>query len=195
LAGWHCTNTRASTRGELTCYSTFIGVESLLTHLSALKAVSESLSIFLNDPSSPHLGLAIELTSKGFTTWQSYVDPMDLLRRLFFLSTHNPPSNTPSGGANLAAQARLAVLHVASSNPALFMSTLSMDILDAKSAEGRKSIMKLCVFMARKKPQVLEHSLPKIAEAVVKSLDPNVGKMREDVWQAATVILNELVLA
>jgi hypothetical protein len=149
----------------------------------------------LNDPSSPHLGLAIELTSKGFTTWQSYIDPMELLRRLFFLSTHNPPSDTPSGGANLAAQARLAVLHVASSNPALFMSTLSMDILDAKSAEGRKSIMKLCVFMARKKPQVLEHSLPKIAEAVVKSLDPNVGKMREDVWQAATVILNELVLA
>jgi hypothetical protein len=77
------------------------------------------------------------------------------------------------------------------------MSTLSMDILDAKSAEGRKSIMKLCVFMARKRPTVLEHGLPRIAEAVVKSLDPNVGsgKMRDDVWEAATVILNELVLA
>lgn len=55
--------------------------------------------------------------------------------------------------------------------------------------------MKLCVFMARKKPAVLENGLPRIAEAVVKSLDPNVGKMRDDVWQAATVILNELVLA
>jgi hypothetical protein len=55
--------------------------------------------------------------------------------------------------------------------------------------------MKLCVFMARKKPQVLENGLPRIAEAVVKSLDPNIGKMRDDVWEAATVILNELVLA
>jgi hypothetical protein len=75
------------------------------------------------------------------------------------------------------------------------MSTLSMDILDAKTVEGRTSIMKLCVFMARKKPQVLENGLPRIAEAVVKSLDPNIGKMRDDVWEAATVILNELVLA
>ena len=75
------------------------------------------------------------------------------------------------------------------------MSTLSMDILDAKTTEGRTSIMKLCVFMARKNPGVLENGLPRIAEAVVKSLDPNVGKMRDDVWEAATVILNELVLA
>lgn len=55
--------------------------------------------------------------------------------------------------------------------------------------------MKLCVYMARKRPDVLENSLPRVVEAVVKSLDPNVGKMREDVQQTATVILNELVLA
>lgn len=113
---------------------------------------------------------------------------MDLLRQLFHLSTRKDAST-------VNAQARLAVLLVASSNPALFMSTLSMDILNAESAEGRNSIMKLCVYMARKKPEVLENGLPRIAEAVVKSLDPNIGKMREDVWQAATVILNELVLA
>lgn len=113
---------------------------------------------------------------------------MELLRRLFHLSTRKDSSSS-------SAHARLAVLHVASSNPALFMSTLSMNILDAKSAEGRTSIMKLCVYMARKKPELLENGLPRIAEAVVKSLDPNIAKMRDDVWQAATVILNELVLA
>ena len=114
---------------------------------------------------------------------------MEMLRLLFYLSTHTPPS--PS----ISAQARIAVLHVATTNPALFMSTLSMDILDAKTSEGRTSIMKLCVYMARKNPSVLENGLPRIAEAVVKSLDPNIGKMREDVREAATVILNELVLA
>ena len=137
----------------------------------------------------PHLAIAIELASKGFTTWQTYLDPMEMLRLLFYLSTHTPPS--PS----ISAQARIAVLHVATTNPALFMSTLSMDILDAKTSEGRTSIMKLCVYMARKNPSVLENGLPRIAEAVVKSLDPNIGKMREDVREAATVILNELVLA
>ncbi|EIW71713.1 hypothetical protein TREMEDRAFT_27484 [Tremella mesenterica DSM 1558] len=166
---------------------------------SALKAVADSVVLYLDDPHCIHLELAVELCSKGFQTWQTYVDAMDLLRRLFHLATHkeNPSSSNTSiiGNSHIAAHARLAVLHVASSNPGLFMSTLSMDILDARSAEGRKSIMKLCVFMARKQPAILENGLPRIAEAVVKSLDPNTGKMREDVWQAATVILNELVQA
>lgn len=36
-------------------------------------------------------------------------------------------------------------------------------------------------------------SLPRLAEAVVKSLDPTVTALRETVQQSATVILNELV--
>lgn len=159
---------------------------------TALKAVADSLALYLHDPNRTHVGLAIELTSKSFATWQSYVDAMDLLRRLFVLATHKEMS---AGGPSVAALARLAVLHVASSNAPLFMSTLSMDILDAKTVEGRTSIMTLCVFMARKRPALLENGLPRICEAVVKSLDPNVGKMRDDVWEAATVILNELVQA
>ncbi|WWD20135.1 hypothetical protein CI109_104611 [Kwoniella shandongensis] len=164
---------------------------------SALKAIAESVTLYLHETKGLHLPLAVELCSKGFATWQSYVDPSDLLRRLFHLSTskESASSTYSISGTSIAAQSRLAVLHVASSNAPLFMSTLSMDILDARSAEARSSIMKLCVFMARKKPAVLENGLPRIAEAVVKSLDPNVGKMRDDVWQAATVILNELVLA
>ena len=157
---------------------------------SALKTVAESISLYLHDPNATHVALAIELCSKGFSTWQAYLDPMNLLRRLFYLATHKDAS-----GANTAAIARLAVLHVASNNAPLFMTTLSMDILDAKSVEGRTSIMKLCVFMARKRPALLENGLPRICEAVVKSLDPNAGKMRDDVWEAATVILNELVQA
>ncbi|WWC92997.1 uncharacterized protein L201_007961 [Kwoniella dendrophila CBS 6074] len=166
---------------------------------NVLKSIAESIAIFLQSNSFSLLSLAIELCSKGFATWQSYIDPSELLRRLFYLSTNkefSSSSNSGYGGTtSIAAQSRLAVLHVASLNPALFMSTLSMDILDAKSVENRTSIMKLCVFISRKKPNLLENGLPKIAEAIVKSLDPNIGKMRDDVWQAATVILNELVLA
>ena len=162
---------------------------STLTDGSALKAAADSIFLALSNPASPLLPLSIELIQSAFQTWQTYLDPMDLLRLLFHLSTHNPPP--PS----ISAQARLAVLRIADQFPGLFMSTLSMDILDAKTAEGRTSIMKLCVFMARKKPSVIQNGLPRICESVVKSLDPNIGKMREDVWEAATVILNELVLA
>lgn len=180
---------------------TFVHSARANADVSALKAIAESVSLYLESEDPSRLGLAIELASKGFSTWQTFIDPAEMLRRLFFLSTNTQPgtnigNNSPATEtSNIAAQARLAVLHVASCNAALFMSTLSMDILDARTAEGRKSIMKLCVYMARKKPEVLENSLPKVVEAVVKSLDPNVGKMREDVQQTATVILRELVLA
>lgn len=155
----------------------------------ALKSVAQSIAMYLDDPKCIHVDLAIELCSKGFSTWQTYVDPMKLLRRLFFLSTQK------EHGPSLAAQARLAVLHVASTNAPLFMSTLSMDIMDAQTVEDRTSIMKLCIYLARKRPTLLENGLPRIAEAVVKSIDPNVGKMRDHVWEAATEILRELVSA
>lgn len=167
-----------------------------LTFASVLKQTALSIALYLHDDQSPHKALAIELCSKGFQTWQAYTDAMDLLRRLFHLATRKEPQASSSvTGSGIAAQARIAVLHIAGSNTPLFMTTLSMDILDAQSVEHRTSIMKLCVFMARKRPEILEHGLPRIAEAVVKSLDPNIASMREEVWHAATVILNELVLA
>jgi len=43
------------------------------------------------------------------------------------------------------------------------------------------------------KPLVLYTNLPRVAEAVVKSLDPTISALRETVQQSATFILNELV--
>lgn len=43
------------------------------------------------------------------------------------------------------------------------------------------------------KPLVLHTSLPRLAEAVVKSLDPTHKQMRAETQSAATVILHELV--
>lgn len=53
--------------------------------------------------------------------------------------------------------------------------------------------MKLVAFMAKRRPLVLYSSLARIAEAVVKSLDPNVSVLRDAVQQTATVILDSLV--
>lgn len=47
--------------------------------------------------------------------------------------------------------------------------------------------------LGNQKPLVLYTSLPRLAEAVVKSLDPTITSLRETVHEAATVILNELV--
>lgn len=49
------------------------------------------------------------------------------------------------------------------------------------------------VVCTEQRPLVLHTSLPRIAEAIVKSLDPTVTDLRQTVHQAATVILDELV--
>ncbi|GAA5940493.1 WD40 repeat domain-containing protein [Sporobolomyces koalae] len=155
-----------------------------------LKTLSAGIVAYLEDARHPfRQALATEMCSRGFHIWQHYIDAMALVRQLFSIAIGRNPS-TPS---DLRALARTATVHVAGVNSPLFMSTLLFDILNAPTAVSRNSTLKLLGFMIRKKPLVLYHSLPRVAEAVVKSLDPTVSDLRETVHQTATVILNELV--
>lgn len=154
-----------------------------------LKDVALSVSLHLQSSNSPYRLLAIELASTGFQIWQHSVDPLPLLRSLFHLSTSKPPATEPT----LAAQARTAILSIASSNTPLFTTTLSFDILNATSPQQRNATMKLVAWLTKKRPLVLYASLSRIVEAVVKSLDPNVQTVREAVLETTTVILDSLV--
>ncbi|GAA5900483.1 hypothetical protein JCM5296_001559 [Sporobolomyces johnsonii] len=157
---------------------------------SVLKDLSVSITTYLDESSHPiHQSVATELCSRGFHIWQNYVDAMALVRQLFAIAIGRNPA-TPN---DLRGLARMATLHVAGVNTPLFMTTLLFDILNAPTAVARNATLKLLGFMIRKKPLVLYTSLPRVAEAVVKSLDPTVAALRETVHQAATVVLNELV--
>ncbi|ORY76900.1 hypothetical protein BCR35DRAFT_280286 [Leucosporidium creatinivorum] len=161
-----------------------------LLSAAVLKDIALSVGLYLDDDSHPyHQSIATELCSRGFNIWQHYLEAMSLVRQLFGLATGRNPS-TPN---ELRGLARSATLHVAGVNTPLFITTLLHDILSAPSLTHRNATLKLLGFMIRKKPLVLYTSLPRIAEAVVKSLDPTVTHLRETVHQAATVILNELV--
>ncbi|GAA5886694.1 hypothetical protein JCM6882_005860 [Rhodosporidiobolus microsporus] len=157
---------------------------------NVLKDLAVSISAYLDDYEHPfHQAVATELCSRGFSIWQNYVDATSLVRQLFAIAIGRNPS-TPN---DLRLLARNATMHVAGVNTSLFMSTLVNDIVHAPTAAARNATLKLLGFMIRKKPLVLYTSLPRVAEAVVKSLDPTVSTLRETVHQAATVILNELV--
>ncbi|TDL19727.1 hypothetical protein BD410DRAFT_773671 [Rickenella mellea] len=163
---------------------------NLLT-ASILTDISKSLTIYLNDETSPHRVMAIDLCSRGFQVWQHYFDAMDALRSLISLATSSRKESISL--RNPGTQARLAVLQIASSNTPLFMTTLSLDILNPRSVEYSKSVMQLLAFLIRKKPLVLYPSLPRLIEAVVKSLDPSSSAGREAVLESATEILGQVV--
>lgn len=135
------------------------------------------------------LKAGLEICSKTFEIIQNYIDAIELVRNLFGWAT-GKDGECPG---ELKAMAKYACLHVASVNTPLFMTTLSYDLMMSDNPNDRISTMKLVVFMVRRRPLVLHASLPRLLEAVVKSLDPTQKQMRAQTQTGATVILHELV--
>lgn len=71
-----------------------------------------------------------------------------MLRALYTLATNSRREIVSV--QNVGPQARLAVLQIASSNTPLFMTTLTLDILNPKTLDQRKAVMQLVAFMVRK---------------------------------------------
>jgi hypothetical protein len=162
-----------------------------------LKEVANSISLFLHDDTEPtYQSIAILLCDRGFTIFQHYFDAMDIVRTLFALSTSKSQDNkedaSPIAIENRGL-ARRATLRISEDNTPLFMTTLSMDILHAQSPAHCDATMKLVALMVRKKPLILHPNLPRLAEAVVKSLDPTITSMRTVIHRSATIIISELV--
>ncbi|KAJ7626280.1 hypothetical protein DFH06DRAFT_737359 [Mycena polygramma] len=158
---------------------------------STLTDISKSIALYLHDEQSLYRVLAIDLCSRGFHIWQHYIDAMEILRALFTLATSSRKEMISA--QNAGPQARLAVLQIASNNTALFMTSLALDILNPLGVEHRKSVMQIVAFLIRKRPLVLYPNLPRLMEAVVKSLDPNSNANREAVLDTATEILGHVV--
>ncbi|KAJ7281956.1 hypothetical protein C8J57DRAFT_1298981 [Mycena rebaudengoi] len=158
---------------------------------NALTDISKSITLYLHDEQSMYRVLAIDLCSRGFHIWQHYVDVMEILRALFTLATNSRKESITA--QNAGPQARLAVLQIASNNTALFMTTLALDILKPLGVDHRKSVMQIVAFLIRKRPLVLYPHLPRLMEAVVKSLDPNSTSHREAVLDTATEIIGHVV--
>ncbi|KAL5501846.1 hypothetical protein ACEPAH_9107 [Sanghuangporus vaninii] len=154
---------------------------------TTLSDVAKSVMIYFNDAASPHRVLAIDLCSRGFGIWQQYFDSMEALRSLFVLATTSRKDSIST--KNPGPYARMAILHIASSNSPLFMTTLSLDILHPRSLEYSKSVLQIIAFLIRKKPLVLYPNLPRLMEAVVKSLDPGQNAEREAVLDNVTEII------
>ena len=115
---------------------------------SCLTDVARSVSTYLSDEGSGHRALAIDLCSRGFQIWQQHVDAVQMLRSLFTLATTSKKESISV--QNVGQQARSAILHIASTNTPLFMTTLSMDILHPQTLQHRKSVLQLVIFLIRK---------------------------------------------
>ncbi|KAF8964335.1 hypothetical protein BDZ97DRAFT_1919029 [Flammula alnicola] len=162
-----------------------------LLSINALMDISKSISLYLNDEKSIYRVLAIDLCSRGFNVWQHYIDAMEILRSMFDLATSVRKDSISI--QNVGAQARLAVLSIAAGNMPLFMGTLCLDILTPPTMEHRRSVLQVLAFLIRKRPYVLQPNLPRLMEAVVKSLDPNSTSDRDLVLDTATEIIGYVV--
>ncbi|KAG6336863.1 hypothetical protein ID866_2221 [Astraeus odoratus] len=158
---------------------------------STLRDIAASIVSYLHQDDPTRRVLAVDLCARGFQIWQYHVDAMGLLRSLYSLAVSSRKDAISI--QNVGQQARQAVLQIASSNATLFMTTLTLDILNPISLEHRKIVMQLVAFLIRKKPLLLYPNLARLMEAVVKSLDPNSTSSRDAVHDTATEIIGHVV--
>lgn len=125
-----------------------------------LKAIADIIYEGLLQDSDQNLQMAaVELCSRGFATWQHYIEPVMLVQTLFALSTGEQAQTRPE----IRTLSSKAILQVAAVNTQLFMATLAFDVLHTKSVSHRIATMRLVGFMIRKKPLVM---LPTVDQAL-----------------------------
>ncbi|CAG8628332.1 9010_t:CDS:10 [Cetraspora pellucida] len=143
------------------------------------KTVSEntalSLILLLHDESKlSHRLAALELCAVVKTIFRFAID-------------------SDANAATVKAMAQRAIFQIAAVNTPLCISTLTYDTNNSKKPAEKHGLLKLISLFIRRKPLVLYTSLSSLVEAVVKSLDPNIPKMRETVLQTTTNVLHDLV--
>ncbi|ORX92472.1 WD40 repeat-like protein [Basidiobolus meristosporus CBS 931.73] len=150
------------------------------------KNVALSLTLLLNDDTRISYRLAaIELISRGFSTWEPHLNGSAVLRTLITLLYD--PSPTASR------LIKVSILRIATANPKLFTSTMITDLLQLKEAKDRNSYLKLISLAVNKKPHILLLYIPRLTEAIIKSLDPRDPKMRKALLKEGTAGLHEIV--
>lgn len=110
------------------------------------KLVALSLTILLNDDSRISYKVAsIDLLAQGFACWQPFIRADTVLRTLFAMAMDSQPN------LNLVSRrARRAVAQIAVVNPALFVTTLTQEIMDCRRASERMGLLKLISIFTRK---------------------------------------------
>ncbi|KAF9196064.1 hypothetical protein BGZ50_002321 [Haplosporangium sp. Z 11] len=153
------------------------------------KLVALSLTILLNDDSRVSYKVAsIDLLAQGFATWQPFIRADAVLKTLFGMAM-----DSHTGNMLVSRRSRRAIAQIAAVNAALFVATLTQDIMDAKKPAERTGLLKLISIFSRKNPAVLYNGIPQLAEAIVKSLDPTTPQVREMLLPVATSVMVDLV--
>ncbi|CAG8513662.1 17229_t:CDS:10, partial [Funneliformis caledonium] len=152
------------------------------------KNIALSLILLLHDDSKlSHRLAALELCGRGFSTWEPHI------LYFFFLTIFALAIDTETNAVTVKAMAQKAIFQISIANTPLCISTLIYDTNNSKKPTENVGFLKLISLFIRRKPLVLHAHLSGLVEAVVKSLDPNVPKMRDRVLQTTTSVLHDLV--
>ncbi|KAJ2998744.1 hypothetical protein HDV02_004091 [Globomyces sp. JEL0801] len=165
--------------------------------LRLCKDVSTSLEAIIKDPlKNAYRLLAIEILGNGFPAWEPHLNGSGVIRCLVHLTGLSGQQSVNGGPmlnpANMM-MARQALLAIAGCNPALFVSTLTFDLLHAKDVWDRVGCLKLLGLFISKKPLMLYNHLLPMIDSMVKMLDPNHPSLRESLQDIVTVNFAELV--
>lgn len=145
---------------------------------------------------------ALELLGRGFTAWEPHISATGLIRYVEQIAGFLPmiPGSGDAGGsappqqpASVQQMARQAILSIATSSTPVFVQTLVLDLTHAKSPDERRGCLRLVSVFVSKKPSVLQPHLLRVAEGIIKCLEPTNPQLRESLLPSVTAALHDLV--
>jgi hypothetical protein len=178
-----------------------IGSEYDIIDPSLCPRIAKSLTYLISEVVSADLRMmAIDLISKGFSTWEKHVDPSAVLYPLF--KSAQIWGDSGSGSAKVIYQA---ILNICIASPTLFASTASLALIgqitpdfyqsdNFKAAESpRVGVLKALSHVIRNRPTLLVPFISPLIESLIKVLDPKDPILRKTIIQDATQLLFDVV--
>ncbi|KAI8801576.1 hypothetical protein BJ742DRAFT_684998 [Cladochytrium replicatum] len=187
-----------------------------------LRDLAQSLELVIReDTRNTYRLAAMELIGRAFSTLEPHMNGQQIIRMMVGMtglwgqppaptqgstsgqstptlqSTANSIPGALAGIANVSQSvmlmARNVVVQIAIANPSLFVTTECFDLMHAKTPGERLGSLKLLGMFIAKRPLLAYPHVPKLMDAMVKSLDPNQASMREALQQTVTINFAEIV--
>ncbi|KAI8873622.1 hypothetical protein GQ42DRAFT_102832, partial [Ramicandelaber brevisporus] len=93
----------------------------------------------------------------------------------------------------VASLSKAAILHMANINPPLVITTLSIELMPSSHLQYRQTILQIITLLIQKRSGSLYPFLARLADAVIRTLDPRSATSRRVLLSSATSCIQELI--
>lgn len=128
----------------------------------------------------------MELLGKGFCLWQNAIPALAFLHTVFTLSFS-------AERTRMTRAAKEALLAISKESPAMVIHTISAQLMHSTQIRDRENALLLISSLIKRNQGGFYSALASVVDTVIRSLDPTISNVREQLFPLTTATLQLLV--